>query len=385
MEKVPKSLPNVKKTDETSTDEFKENSSETRSEKARLAWIVVLAFLLLASFGVIIWLIFSGRADQKIHGDNLSIFMSEKSPEDSEDDSSEIDRGIVVNDTEIDLTNYDSNITITASGEHVLTGILNYSVLVDSDGPVSLALNGVTISSSETAAIINFSENPLEVILAENSTNTITDGGDSAYNSALFSNGPLAISARGDEKTLGSLIVSGRQADGEGIATKNADLTIKSGKIMINSNSVGLTAGGDNGTVVVESGILWVKAGGEGIFANKSIKINGGNLLIMSTAKEYSALDSDESIINGGNVVALAFDTSEVSTESSAQKSLSVELTETVPAGSTVYVKNLSTNKVVNFKTETEFRTLVFSTSSVETGDYEISIDGRTIGTGVVK
>lgn len=386
METTPSSLPEMKKSEEKDPD-FEESKSEARSEKVRTIWIIILAFMLLASLGVIVWLVLSGRTDQRIHGDNLSAFTDNKEPDSSQNKKDNIDPGTVVNDREINLTDYDSNIIITEGEEHILSGILNYSVLVNAEVPVTLTLNGVTISSSETSAIANQSEKPLTIILAEGTTNTLTDGGESVYDGAIFSNGPLTIRALGSDNAIGSLIVSGRQKDGEGIATKNADLIIESGKIMVTSNDDGLNAGGDSGgTISVEGGVLWIKAEGDGIDSNGDIKINGGNLLIMSTSKDNSSLDSEAGIfINGGNVVALGSGMPEAPSGSSAQKSLSIELNETVPNGATVYIKNTTTGKIVNFKTESSFSTLVFSMPSTEVGDYELSIDGRVIGTGIVK
>lgn len=386
MEQTPNTLPEMRKSEEIEPNKFNESSSKTSSDKVRVVWIIVLAFLLLASFGVIVWLIFSGRSDQKLHGDNLSAF-THKQEKDQSSEISDVDPGVIVNDAEINLTDYDSNITITTSGEHTLTGILNYSVLVNSDGPVTLKLKGITISATETSAIANRSDHPLNIILLENTTNALTDGGQSIYDGALFSNGDLTISAEGIDKTLGSLIISGRQSGGEGIATKNANLNIESGKIMVTSEDDGLNTGGENGgTITIKSGVLWIRAGGDGIDSNKNISIDGGNILVMNTSSDNAALDANDGIvINGGNVVALGSGMLEAPLETSPQKFLSLELNSTVKAGSTVYVKNTDTNIIVNFKTESDFKTLIFSTNNLAAGNYEISVDGQVLATGVIK
>ena len=385
MEKMPNELPEMKKQDEVTSTKFEEKQSEKASGRAQAVWIIILAFALLACFGIIVWLLLSGRPDLRITGENLDKISSKEEKDNSK--KSDFDEGTIVNDSEIDLTNYDSNITITASGEHTLSGILNYTVFVNSDGPVTLNLNGVTISSTDSSAIANRSKNPLTIVLMENTTNAITDGGETDYDAALFSMGALTIKSTGDEKSYGTLTVSGRQSGGEGIATKNADLTIESGKLMVTGNDDGLNAGGDNGgTIAINGGLLWVRVGGDGIDSNKNIIIGGGNLLIMNTSNDNAALDADDGIvINGGNLVALGQGMLENPLATSPQKSLSLELSETVATGSTVYVKNTDTNTIVNFKAETSFKTLVFSIPSLTSGTYEISVDGRTVGTGVIK
>ena len=312
--------------------------------------------------------------------------MNEPADKSSQGQLGDIDPGVIVSDRAIDLTDYDSNITLQASGEYTLSGILNYSVLVNSDGPVTLNLSGVTISSVETSAIANQTTQPLTINLLENTTNTLTDGGASVYDGALFSLGELTINGYGDDRTLGKLIVSGRQDGGEGIATKSAPLTINSGKIMISSKDDGLNTGGDGGTITINSGILWIKAGGDAIDSNKNIVINGGNVLAISTESGDAALDSESGIsINGGNVVALGKDMLESPTDSSNQKFLAITLENAIKNGSTVYIRNIDTLKTYNFKAEGEFKTLVFSLADLAEGTYEISVDGVVVGSGTVK
>lgn len=386
MSKIPSTLPSVEKTDLPEETKFEEPKAEIRKDRNRTVWIIVLAFALLASLGVIVWFIFSGRADQRIHGDNLEAFLGNVEDVPKTDKLDNIDPGVVVNDTEINLTDYDSNITITAPGTHTLSGILNYAVLVNASGAVTLNLNGVTISSVETAAIANQTTSPLIVNLLENTTNTLTDGGSSAYDGALFSKGALEINGLGADSTLGKLVVSGRQKSGEGISTDSADITINSGKIMVSSVDDGINAGGSSASITINGGILWVKAGGDGLDSNAKITISGGNLLVIGSAEgKDGALDGDQGIIiNGGNVVALGTAALVAPEATSAQKSLSVELTETVKTGSTVYIRNRTTERVFNFKTEGDFSTLIFSSPSLTAGEYSIELDGRVVGTGTV-
>lgn len=68
-----RSLPRLAK-NEISAAQLEEKNSGTTHEKSRVTWIIICAFVVLATFGVIVWFVFSGRPDLKIHGENLDNF-----------------------------------------------------------------------------------------------------------------------------------------------------------------------------------------------------------------------------------------------------------------------------------------------------------------------
>lgn len=86
---LPKSLPKMAKSDVKSPQKFNEVKTTKESEEKRLFWILVLAFVLLAAFGVIVWAVLSGRSDQKIHGDNLNSLLERDSASESAEQESE--------------------------------------------------------------------------------------------------------------------------------------------------------------------------------------------------------------------------------------------------------------------------------------------------------
>lgn len=169
------------------------------------------------------------------------------------DDEFYVDRGETVNSKKINLDDYDSNVTITESGEYTLTGSFKYSVLVETDDKVILNLNGINIEANNTAAIANINTNELVINLVDDTVNTIKDGGSGDYDGCLYSKGPLTI--QGD----GTLNVYGNQEDGEGIATTDNDITINSGIVYVESTDDGLNAGGDGGTITVNGGLSILK------------------------------------------------------------------------------------------------------------------------------
>ena len=237
----------------------------------------------------------------------------------SKDTSAEdVDEGTKVSDKTINLSEYSSNVTISEAGEYILTGSFKNSVVVNADGDVTLILNGVTIESTDTAAIANGGTNALTIKLADNTVNTLSDGGSSEFDGCIFSYGKLTIEGNG------TLNVNGKQEDGEGIATKSCDIVINSGIINIVSADDGLNAGGSGGSITINGGTVYIKASGDGIDSNGALTINGGIIYTIGSAQGGDAgIDTDEGyVFNGGEVIALGSDMLEKPENSSKQKSV---------------------------------------------------------------
>ena len=95
----------------------------------------------------------------------------------------------------------------------------------------------VTIENKKTAAIIGLSGDSLTINTVDNSTNTLSDGGNSQFDACIYSKIDLIID--GD----GMLNVNGNYK--EGIATNNANITINMGRITVKAEEDGINAGGD--------------------------------------------------------------------------------------------------------------------------------------------
>ena len=250
--------------------------------------------------------------------------------------ASDVDAGETVNSKEINLSEYDSNLTINEAGTYTLTGSFKYSVVVNAPGDVTLILNGVNIESTLTAAIANGGTNALTIKLADNTVNNLSDGGSSEYDGCIFSYGKLTIEGNG------TLNVNGKQEDGEGIATKSCDLVINSGTINISSQDDGLNAGGSGGSITINGGTIYIKANGDGIDSNGALTINGGSVYTIGSSEGGDAgIDTDEGFyFNGGEVIALGSDMLEKPEATSKQKSVCFELQTKVSSGSKIEVKN---------------------------------------------
>lgn len=287
--------------------------------------------------------------------------------------ASDIDEGTKVLQSEITLNEYDTNITITKSGEYTLTGEFKNSVLVNAQNDVTIILNGVDIKSENTAAIANISSNNLTIKLASNTVNNLSDGGSSEYDACIYSNGNLIIEGNG------TLNVYGNQEEGEGIATETKDITINSGTINIECEDDGINAGGDGGLITINGGNIFINAKGDGIDSNKNLIINGGNIYTIGSPTGGDAgIDTDEGFqINGGNVIALGSDMLEKPKTSSTQKSICFSLTNKINKGSKISITSNNGEEVISFEAKEQFKTLIISNEKVTSGTYYLYENGE--------
>ena len=298
-------------------------------------------------------------------------FMNETVIELTADD---IKQGVIVNDSKINLLNYNSNITITKGGVYDISGRFAYSVLVDSNEKVTLNLNNVYIESTETAAIANRGTGDLVINIPDNTTSTLKDGGSSEFDGCIYSTGKLYFEGSG------KLYVYGQQEEGEGIATTDNDITINGGNIYIESNDDGINGGGDNGGVItINSGYVYVKASGDGIDSNKSLVINGGTIYTIGSSLGGDAgIDTDKGFaINGGTVIALGSDMLQNPDSSSKKKYISFNLASKISKDSKISLKNSSGTEVISFTAYEDFKTLIVSNSFLSNDTYYLYVNGE--------
>lgn len=226
--------------------------------------------------------------------------------------------------------------TISAGGTYRLSGTLDDGqILVDSsdDAPVRLILDGVTIVNSSSAPIYIKQAQAVEIVLADESVNTLTDATEYVYagvdedepNAALFSDDTLLISGNG------SLTVNANYNDG---ITSKDGLTIAGGTIQVTAADDGIrgkdyliikdgaltiAAGGDGfksdnaddatlGYISIEQGSIVITAGGDGIQAETDLVVTGGAITVTTGGGSDVALDADLSAKGLKAVVAIVLD-----------------------------------------------------------------------------
>lgn len=284
-----------------------------------------------------------------------------------------VESGVIVTDNLINLNNYSSNITIEEAGEYTLTGEFNNTILINSEGIVTLNFNNISIKNNVTATIANITTNDLIINLLESTTNTLSDGGSSEYDGCIYSLGNLTIEGQG------VLNVYGNQLEGEGIATETKDITINGGTINIESEDDGINAGGEGGLITINDGKIYIKAKGDGIDSNKNLIINGGYIYTMRSSTGGDAgIDTDDGfVINGGTVIALGSDMLEKPDAASAQKSVCFNINNRISENAVISLKDEANEEIISFEADEEFTTLIISNSKTIAGTYYLFVNGE--------
>ncbi len=307
---------------------------------------------------------------------NNFILNDKKIEQQTTKDKVTLDESNSVAESTIDLNNQSTDVTITKGGIYTFSGSFKHSIIVDAENEnVEIVLNGVNITTENTATIIGLNANKITITLNENTTNVLTDGGNSEYDGCIYSNAELIFNGNG------TLIVNGNQNDGEGIATEAKNITFNSGTYKITSIDDGINAGGDGATITINDGTFYIDASGDGIDSNKDAIINGGIIFVMgSDVGGDSGIDTDDGYtINGGFVVALGSDMIETPNNTSKQNTLAFTLDNTI-SKDTIVTLMKDEEVIVSFKSTKNFKTIIISTEYLTNGNYTLYTGGSNTG-----
>ena len=217
--------------------------------------------------------------------------------------------------------------TISAAGTYILPGSANdVCIIVDApDAEVRLVLDNLSITNSSTAPIYVKNAAKVYVILAENSTNTLSVNGE--FVKIDGAKAEAVIFAQSDLTLNGSGTLNAAAQNGSGIASKK-NLAITGGTFVISASSHALK-GKDNVNIAdgsftltsgkdgihsenddnAESGNIYIKGGTFVISAESealdAIKIDGGNIDIVRSDEGMEATTID---INGGKITLISSD-----------------------------------------------------------------------------
>ncbi len=217
--------------------------------------------------------------------------------------------------TKVIILTEGNNETITSGGYYSISGELkDGQITVDTKEKVYIEFAGVEITNSSGPALQITDAKEITVILKTGTVNTLSDGGNSEYNAAIFSNDTLII--EGD----GKLVVTGNNGHGiesdddviinggditlaaktDGIHA-NDNITINSGRISVTDAYEGIESKGD---IIINGGLITAVCSDDGFNAGTDITINDGQIYARATRGD--AVDSNGTIhINGGTIVAI--------------------------------------------------------------------------------
>lgn len=238
--------------------------------------------------------------NEEPHGDSDSYDYDES-------DVVEISLGTTISATSDDIVIDGTTATITAAGSYEVTGSLTDGQLVvdaGEDAVVQIILNNADITNTDGAAIAVMNAETAIIILADGSSNTLTDGeqyvfaeGEDEPNATLFSKADLTIGG------AGSLMVVANYNDGiaskDGLVIDSGTITVDAvddgirGKdyVVINGGEIDVVAGGDGiksdndedaerGYIDIADGVIVVASGDDAIQAATDVLISAGTLKI---------------------------------------------------------------------------------------------------------
>lgn len=196
-----------------------------------------------------------------------------------------------------------NTVTIIDEGTYILSGTLTDGmVIVDAEDTdkVQLVLDGVDITSAESAAIYVREADKVFITTASDSQNTLTNGGtytaidDNNIDAAIFSKSDLTLNG------AGSLTITAKA--GHGVVSKD-DLVLTSGTYQIDAASHGLS-GKDGihaenaddtslGFVYLADGTFDITSDGDGISAGNWLQADGGVYTVKAGGGSENVQKSD--------------------------------------------------------------------------------------------
>ena len=210
---------------------------------------------------------------------------------------------------------------ITTGGRYVLSGKHEGQVLIQAtrNDVVELVLDNLTLHNPNGPAIYAPRSRRVELILADGSVNTITDGKhpNDENNAVIFIQHDLIISGNGTLNITGNFQHGIRSQDtltiNSGVINVKAAGDALRGRdaVVIENGTFSLTAGGDGiqsnndadaklGYVTINGGTFTINAGDDGIQAETALTINNGSLTI--TAKDDGITTKGSVVIKGGTI-----------------------------------------------------------------------------------
>ena len=309
----------------------------------------------------------------------------------AEDDFSQNSFGTeVVIDLSNPVSKTENGVAITANGGHITAdhgstkGICyvvsgttaNGSLTILGEKKYEVMLNGVTITNPDSAALNLLSKKRAYIVLAEGTTNKLTDGQTSAndHKGAFYGKGKLLFSGKGALEVYGNYNNAIHSADyivfgtGSNIYAKstanhgikaNDGIYINGGILNvevsaaaakgINSESHIQVNGGRTTVITTGNGTYDTDEqeakGSAGIKADSTFTINGGELWLMSTGSGGKGLKADmDADFNGGSVYIITEGSQYSSNRDTASpKGIKVDGNLNIKGG-TIWVRTSGTN-----------------------------------------
>ena len=255
-----------------------------------------------------------------------------------------------------------TRITLTGEGVYLLSGTLtDGQIIVDAgeNDKVQLVLNGVDITSADSAAIYALEADKVFLTLADGTDNTLSNGGE--YIAIDENNIDAVVFAKTDLTLNGTGSLTLNAAAGHGGVSKD-DLVITQGSYTVTAASHGLsgkdsvsiaggtftiTSGKDGihsentddlslGTLYIADGSFSIRAQGDAISAQGALQIDGGTFDLY-TGEGSASVEMAASTVTdprgGGAAVQSEIAATETEDDSVSQKGIKGESIYTIYGG----------------------------------------------------
>lgn len=237
-----------------------------------------------------------------------------------------------------------STVTITAGGTYVLSGQISAGqVVVNADGEkVQLVLDGASVTSTDSAAILVRAAKKVWLTLSDGTQNKLATSGSFAEDNEYSIDG--AVWCKSDLTINGSGVLKVSSAEGHGIVCKE-ELALVSGDVeveaarhavqaqdaacvvagtwLLTAGTDGIYCGDDDdaekGSVLIVGGTVSIDAGSDGVDAANVLEVDGGEITVsaaddglhseralqvdggtMTVAKSCEGLEGSTVTVNGG-------------------------------------------------------------------------------------
>jgi hypothetical protein len=211
--------------------------------------------------------------------------------------------------------------TITSAGTYRISGSLSEGQLIvntTDEETVRLIFDGVAINNSSSSPVYIEDAKKVVIVLADNTTNTLSDGSTYVFasadvdepNATLFStadmtiagNGALVISANYNDgiSSKDGLIIAGGTLSvtsvDDGIRGKDY-IVVKNGNITIDAQGDGMKSDNEEdatkGYIDIQTGVFNITSGGDAISAQTDVMISAGEFtLLAGESSTGQAVDS---------------------------------------------------------------------------------------------
>ncbi len=269
-------------------------------------------------------------------------------------------------------------VAVTTAGTYRLQGSLNNGMVEISapEDTVQLILDDATIRNEEGPAILVSAAKAVTITLAKNSQNQLADGGQSDYDTVIYSACPLTFSGSG------FLQINGNVEEG---VVSESDLLINDGNYRIITKGDGLqTSGREAGSITISDGYLYMEAGGNGIASKSDLTIHGGTIISQSGAgAENGGLQAGGKLLIQDGIVLATGKQLTMPDQTSRQKSIALQYDAVQKAGTVTDIR-FGQESVLAFVPALDYQVFFYSAPALKDGEtYTLYHNSNVRGKGI--